>query len=68
MQHREPERYTEINARTIDGWVKNGWTWGIPISHEDYVKAQNGEWDVVLTAVKPVPKSWFPLPWRAKRF
>ncbi|MDR2482092.1 MAG: class I SAM-dependent methyltransferase, partial [Treponema sp.] len=60
------EYYTEVNARTIDGWVKNGWTWGIPISHEAYVQAQNGEWDVVLTAVKPVPKSWFPLPLQGK--
>lgn len=52
--------YTEINAKTIDGWIENGWEWGVPISHEDYVKALNGECNVVLTPTKFVPKNWFP--------
>ena len=52
--------YTDINAETINRWTENGWEWGIPISHEDYLKAKNGEWDVVLTPKKPVPKTWFP--------
>lgn len=51
--------YQDINARTIDNWVEDGWEWGIPIDHETYVKAKNGEWDVVLTPTKPVPKEWF---------
>jgi len=52
--------YTEINAKTIDGWIENGWEWGVPISHEDYVKALNGECNVLLTPTKFVPKNWFP--------
>ena len=28
--------YTEINSKTIDSWVEDGWEWGIPISREDY--------------------------------
>jgi len=52
--------YTEINAKTIDSWVENGWLYGIPISHEDYVKAANGDWNVFLTPSKHVPKNWFP--------
>lgn len=52
--------YTYINAKTIDNWVKDNWEWSIPISHEEYVKAKQGEWDVVLTPIKPVPKKWFP--------
>ena len=52
--------YTDINAKTIDGWVRNGWEWGIPVSHEDYVKAGNGEWNVLLTPTRYVPKDWFP--------
>jgi SAM-dependent methyltransferase len=52
--------YTDINSNVIDGWVDNNWEWGIPISHETYVKAAEGEWNVVLTPVKPVPKEWFP--------
>lgn len=52
--------YTEINAKTIDSWIENGWEWGTPISHEDYIKAVNGECNVLLTPIKYVPKNWFP--------
>ncbi len=51
--------YQDINAATIDQWNKEGWEWGIPIDHETYVKAANGQWDVVLTPTKPVPHEWF---------
>ncbi len=51
--------YQDINAATIDRWVAEGWEWGIPISHEEYEKAKNGIWDVVLTPTKPVPHHWF---------
>ena len=51
--------YQEINSKTIDRWVDEGWEWGIPISHEVFEKAKNGVWDVVLTPVKPVPHVWF---------
>lgn len=51
--------YQDINSRTIDRWIDEGWEWGIPISHEVYVKALAGEWDVLLTPTKPVPHSWF---------
>lgn len=51
--------YQDINAKTIDRWIEEGWEWGIPISHEAFVKAMNGEWEVVLTPTKPVPKAWF---------
>lgn len=52
--------YADINAETIDRWVENGWKWGVPISHDDFLKAQNGDWQVVLTPNRPVPKEWFP--------
>ncbi|MDO4616997.1 MAG: class I SAM-dependent methyltransferase [Lachnospiraceae bacterium] len=56
----EPEKsYQDINAETIDRWIEEGWEWGQSISHEDYVNAVNGEWDVVLTPQKPVPHEWF---------
>ena len=53
------KNYQDINAETIDGWVKDGWEWGKPISHEVYEKALCGEWDVLLTPTKPVPHAWF---------
>lgn len=51
--------YTEINARTIDSWVESGWEWGKPVSREDFARAKNGDWSVLLTPTKPVPKEWF---------
>lgn len=50
--------YREINADTIDRWVREGWEWGVPITHEDYMKAASGDWDVLLTPTKPVPHGW----------
>ena len=35
--------YQDINARTIDGWIEDGWEWGRPISHETYEKALQDE-------------------------
>jgi SAM-dependent methyltransferase len=52
--------YTDINAETIDQWISQGWQWGIPITHQDFVKAQSGDWNVLLTPTRPVPKEWFP--------
>lgn len=51
--------YQEINARTIDKWIAEGWEWGTPISHEIYEKAKQGDWDVLLTPTRPVPHGWF---------
>ena len=50
--------YQDINARTIDRWIEEGWEWGLPISHETYVKATEGEWDMLLTPTKFVPHEW----------
>ena len=53
-------RYTELNAHTIDRWVEEGWQWGIPISHQQYIDALEEKWQMVLTPTKTVPKEWFP--------
>ena len=53
------KRYTDINAETIDRWVEEGWKWGIPITHEQYLEATEGKLDVVLTPTKTVPHEWF---------
>ncbi len=53
------ENYQDINSRTIDSWVDGGWEWGKPITHEVYEKAKNGDWGVLLTPTKTVPKEWF---------
>ena len=51
--------YTAVNSKTIDSWIENDWEWGRPINHEDFLRAKLGDWSVVLTPVKPVPKEWF---------
>lgn len=51
--------YQEANAKTIDKWIEEGWEWGIPISHEVYMRALGGDWSVLLTPAKPVPRDWF---------
>lgn len=51
--------YQDINAETIDRWCADGWEWGVPISHEAYLAAKAGSWDVLLTPNKPVPHEWF---------
>ena len=52
-------KYQDINASTIDSWCLEGWEWGKPISHEQYLKALNGHFEVYLTPTKPVPLKWF---------
>lgn len=37
---------------------KNEWT--LPVSHEVIEKARRGEWSIVMTPLKPVPRNWFP--------
>ncbi len=51
--------YTDINSGVIDRWVESGWEWGRPIDHESYERAKAGDWSVVLTPTKPVPREWF---------
>ena len=51
--------YSEINSQTIDRWIQDCWEWGVPITHQAYLDALAGNWDVVLTPTKPVPKAWF---------
>ena len=52
--------YTDINSKTIDQWIEDGWEWGRPIDHQTFEKAQNGEWQIVLTPTRAVPKEWYP--------
>ena len=32
---------------------------GKPITHEEFIKAKEGNWNVVLTPTKIVPHNWF---------
>ena len=50
--------YQQLNADTIDRWCEGGWEWGVPISHESYQHALQGDWQMFLTPTKPVPRAW----------
>ncbi|WP_040209094.1 class I SAM-dependent methyltransferase [Neobacillus jeddahensis] len=53
------QKYIELNSKTIDKWVEDGWLWGQPISHAIFEKAKQNDWFVLLTPTQPVPKEWF---------
>lgn len=50
--------YQDINKETIDRWAEEGWEWAKPITHEEYLNAKKGIWDVLLTPTVPVPHNW----------
>ena len=50
--------YQDINKETIDRWVKEGWEWGKPVSHDGYIRAKKGKWNVFLTPTVSVPHEW----------
>jgi SAM-dependent methyltransferase len=37
----------------------DGDQWSVPVDGETILEARKGNWDVILTPLKPVPKSWF---------
>ncbi len=48
------------NRRAWDALVERGNRWTIPASPEAIAAARRGEWAVVLTPTRPVPRAWFP--------
>lgn len=48
----------ELNKEAIDKWVESGWKWGKLVSHEEYMNAKNGKWNVLLTPTVFVPHEW----------
>jgi len=52
--------YAQYNRKAWDQQVKQGNQWTIPVSEELITAARKGEWQVLLTPQKPVPRSWFP--------
>ncbi|MNX68287.1 hypothetical protein D3C86_994560 [compost metagenome] len=53
----------DILAYNRDAWdreVAKGNQWTRPVSAEDVARARRGDWQIVLTPQKPVPRDWFP--------
>ncbi len=53
----------DIRAYNRSAWnrqVQTGNPWTIPVGSEEIAEARQGEWNVYLTASRPVPRHWFP--------
>jgi SAM-dependent methyltransferase len=48
------------NRQAWDKSVEEGSEWTVPVDAETIRAARRGEWKIVLTPVKPVPRAWFP--------
>ncbi len=57
MSDDEARRY---NQQAWDHQVEEGNEWTLPVSAEEIARAREGDWSVVLTPVRPVPRDWFP--------
>ena len=52
----------DIVSHNREAWnkeVSEGNKWTIPVSGEEIARARKGEWSVLLTPTKPVPRDWF---------
>lgn len=50
----------EHNRRYWDREVEKGNVWTQPVSAQVIAAARRGDWHIVLTPTKPVPRNWFP--------
>lgn len=50
----------KYNREAWDKQVEQGNPWTIPVDHDQVMQAKDGNWKIVLTPTKPVPKNWFP--------
>jgi SAM-dependent methyltransferase len=48
------------NRRAWDRCVEQGNRWTLPVSADEIAAARRGDWSIVLTPTKPVPRDWFP--------
>ena len=53
-------KYVEENSRIWDKRAENNDRWSTVVSAEEVAKARNGDWHIILTPEKPVPRDWFP--------
>ncbi|HEX8369085.1 MAG TPA: class I SAM-dependent methyltransferase [Pyrinomonadaceae bacterium] len=49
----------EYNSAAWDRQVEKGNDWSIPVGTETIDAARRGNWSIILTPVKPVPREWF---------
>ncbi|MDL1879319.1 SAM-dependent methyltransferase, partial [Cytophagia bacterium CHB2] len=50
----------DYNRAAWNREVTRGNRWTIPVSSSVIAAARQGQWEIILTPSKPVPRSWFP--------
>jgi len=48
------------NRRAWDGLVERANRWTVPVDAATIAAARRGEWEIVLTPTRPVPRAWYP--------
>lgn len=48
------------NRKAWDDEVARGNPWTVPVGGDEIAAARQGQWEVLLTENKPVPRDWFP--------
>jgi SAM-dependent methyltransferase len=48
------------NRGAWDKLVAKGDRWTVPVTSDEIAAARRGEWSIILTPRKPVPRHWFP--------
>lgn len=49
----------DYNRAAWDRQVESRNCWTIPVSSEKVARARSGDWEIVLTPARPVPRPWF---------
>lgn len=57
---RDTVEVSKYNRESWDKQVETGNEWTRPVDEAIIAAARNGEWHIVLTPTKPVPREWFP--------
>lgn len=58
--------YIISNSEIWDTKAKNNDVWSIPVSDAEIEDARNGNWSIILTPEKAVPRNWFPQDMKGK--
>ena len=53
------DRLAQYNRKAWDQQVENGQRWTQPVDPDVIARARKGDWEIVLTPSRPIPKDWF---------
>lgn len=56
----------DVRSHNKEAWdraVASGDRWTVPVDAATIARARCGDWEVVLTPTRPVPRAWFPELW-----